>query len=203
MYQKFYDIVNKLSNSMDREYEDFDTRLKYIKNNYAGDLMVRKELELSDGHQNRVNGLVEQAGDDIEDTYEHTKERINRKFAYTTSRDNLPDIEVLKAIQLTRRDVEVMLEQYKGNYLALRLVAEAANSRGMAVTVPTLTSAYEYLETVRTVSDAIVGNCRNREDLAVYLNLKMLEDTIKVAEEALNRVVIGDLVQEMKERMKL
>lgn len=200
MFEKVYEIVSGLSTTWDKEEEDFKTKLNKVTGNYAGALLQKKELEIRSNHQDKREKLIRNARADVAEAYEEIKKKINKKFAYKTSRNDVPDINVLKSLQLTQQDVDVMVEQYKDNYLALRVIAQVCNEQKLSAIVPTVTAAYENLEKIKEFSEQAIHNVMAGDELGVYLTLKTLRDQTNTAEEALTKIVIGDVSSDiMKE----
>lgn len=110
MFESIYNAIAKLSASWDKEKEEFSSKLTQISDNYAGTLLQEKELELRSAHQDKREQLIRRAKSRVDEAYQDIKKQINKKFAYTTSRDAVPDINVLKSLKLTQKDVDVMVE---------------------------------------------------------------------------------------------
>lgn len=77
--------------------------------------------------------------------------------------------------------------------MALRIISEVCNEQGLSVIVPALNAAYDNLEKIKEISEVTIHNVMSGDELGAYLSLKSLKDMTDASEEALTRIVIGDV----------
>ena len=186
MYEGFYTLVDRAIKRGDRIHEEFETNMQHAQANYAGQLFADKQKEILNRYDNSLQALIDKARADLDALYETVKERLKARFSFKASGD-IPSMDMLRAIDLTKNEVEALVEQYRGNYPARNSILKAAQEKGIETDgIPTLDAAYKNLDDIRAYSWNIIEGIKTNNDAVIGISLPYLEYEIANGENLLN-----------------
>lgn len=206
MLENVVPILKNYADYYDSVTEEFEKKKSQIHEWYSEKIAIEADKQASEEYNNNLNATQYKYVKELEQVFENAKNELLAIVSVDFSDEFIKQFEILKSVPLSEREFESLVEKYKDNYIAVKILAEIAEKNDIIFTIVPLDEKLAELDTLEpkcidfikkykgkgtdyTHELLLRGGLIEEIDKAMHSNVKYLHIPSAPCNKAYNKVV--------------
>lgn len=206
MLENVVPILKNYADYYNSVTEEFEKKKSQIHEWYSEKIAIEADKKASEEYNNNLISTQNKYVEELQQVFENARNELLAIVSADFSDEFIKQFEILKSVPLSEREFESLVEKYKDNYIAVKILAEIAEKNNIIFTIVPLDEKLAELDTLEPKCIDFIkkykgknadymhevflrGDIINAVDEAMHSNVKYLHIPSAPCNKAYNKVV--------------